>query len=45
VSFLWPALGGGGCVTMSLLPHRLSQLDVDSHLAQCLAEGTEDVMW
>nr|XP_020027050.1 Fanconi anemia core complex-associated protein 20 [Castor canadensis] len=23
----------------------LSQLDVDSHLAQCLAEGTEDVMW
>ncbi|CAH7448653.1 Fanconi anemia core complex-associated protein 20 [Phodopus roborovskii] len=23
----------------------LSQLDVDSHLAQCLAESTEDVMW
>ncbi|XP_015299275.2 Fanconi anemia core complex-associated protein 20 isoform X1 [Macaca fascicularis] len=24
---------------------RLTQLDVDSHLAQCLAESTEDVMW
>uniref|UniRef100_Q6NZ36-3 Isoform 3 of Fanconi anemia core complex-associated protein 20 n=1 Tax=Homo sapiens TaxID=9606 RepID=Q6NZ36-3 len=24
---------------------RLTQLDVDSHLAQCLAESTEDVTW
>lgn len=24
---------------------RLTQLDVDSHLAQCLAESTEDLMW
>ncbi|XP_048205955.1 Fanconi anemia core complex-associated protein 20 [Perognathus longimembris pacificus] len=24
---------------------RLDQLDVDSHLAQCLAEGAEDVAW
>lgn len=24
---------------------KLTQLDVDSHLAQCLAESTEDVVW
>lgn len=24
---------------------KLAQLDVDSHLAQCLAESTEDVAW
>lgn len=24
---------------------RLAQLDVDSHLAQCLAESAEDVVW
>ncbi|KAM7323826.1 hypothetical protein ACRRTK_016131 [Alexandromys fortis] len=24
---------------------KLAQLDVDSHLAQCLAESTEDVVW
>ncbi|XP_038388004.1 Fanconi anemia core complex-associated protein 20 [Canis lupus familiaris] len=24
---------------------RLAQLDIDSHLAQCLAESTEDVVW
>lgn len=24
---------------------KLTQLDVDSHLAQCLAECTEDVVW
>uniref|UniRef100_A0A8C5KSP2 Fanconi anemia core complex associated protein 20 n=1 Tax=Jaculus jaculus TaxID=51337 RepID=A0A8C5KSP2_JACJA len=26
-------------------PPTLTQLDVDSHLAQCLAESTEDIVW
>lgn len=26
-------------------PDRLAQLDIDSHLAQCLADSTEDVAW
>jgi hypothetical protein len=40
-------LGGGpSCAWWQfLLPCRLTQLDVDSHLAQCLAECTEDVVW
>lgn len=32
-------------VTVSPLPCRLAQLDIDSHLAQCLAGSTEDMVW
>lgn len=31
-------------VTLSS-PRRLTQLDIESHLAQCLAESTDDVVW
>lgn len=25
--------------------HRLAQLDIDGHLAQCLADSTDDIEW
>ncbi|XP_007943707.1 Fanconi anemia core complex-associated protein 20 [Orycteropus afer afer] len=39
-----PALG---CCPMCQLDFstKLSQLDIDAHLAQCLAESTDDVVW
>ncbi|XP_064228028.1 Fanconi anemia core complex-associated protein 20 [Aotus nancymaae] len=49
---LEPQPSVGGAVALRSCPMcqkeftpRLTQLDVDSHLAECLAESTEDVMW
>lgn len=43
----WEAQDGAGAEQggMTAVSCRLVQLDIDSHLAQCLAESAEDVLW